>query len=99
MRLLRAITIGMGVLILIATTVLVVVIARRLSRPNADQHHLALVLNEPAGTRIAGIAATGDRLMALLQGGGTDRIVLIDLRTGEVVGSVALHGALQEGAP
>jgi hypothetical protein len=93
MQWLKAVTIGMGVVILIATTVLVVVIARRLSGPGAEHRSLALLLNEPAGTRIAGIAATGDRLMALLRGGGADRIVLIDLRTGAVVGSVALQSA------
>jgi hypothetical protein len=80
----------MGALILIATTFLVAVIARTLAGPGAEQHPIALVLNEPVGTRIAGIAAAGDRLVALLQGGGADRIVLIDARTGTVVGLVAL---------
>jgi hypothetical protein len=95
MQFLKAITIGMGVLILIATTVLVMVVARRLGGPGGRQHPIALALNEPAGTRIAGIAAAGDQLMALLQGGGEDRIVLINVRTGAVVGSVALHDGQQ----
>jgi hypothetical protein len=90
MRFLRVITVGMGVLIVVATTVLVVVIARRLSAPAAVQGPTALVLDEPAGTRIEGIAAAGDRLAALLRGGGPDRIVLIDARTGAVVGRVGL---------
>jgi hypothetical protein len=92
MRFLRAITIGMGVLIMVATTVLVVVIARRLSGPVMVQQPVSLMLNEPAGTRIAGIAGAGDRLAALMQGGGADRIVLIDPRTVTVVGTVALTG-------
>ena len=90
MQWLKAITVGMGVLILIATTILVVMIVRRLSGPGAEPHPDALVLNEPEGTRIVGIAATGDRVAVLLQGGGADRIVLIDARTGAVVGTVAL---------
>ncbi len=93
MRLLKAITIGMGLLIVVATTVLVVVIAQRLGRPEPVPIETALVLNEPSGTRIVGVAAAGDRLAALLQGGGTDRIVLIDPRTGSVAGRVELGDA------
>jgi hypothetical protein len=91
MRLLKAITIGMGLLIVVATTVLVVVIARRLGGPGPMPAQTALMLDEPGGTRIAGIAAVGDRLAALLQGGGADRIVLIDPRTGSVTGRVELR--------
>ena len=91
MRLLKAITIGMGVLIVVATTVLVVVIARRLGGPVTVPSQFALVLDEPSGTRIVGIATAGDRVAALLQGGGDDRIVLIDSRTGSVAGKVALR--------
>jgi len=39
---------------------------------------------------LVSIAASGDRLAALLQGGGEDRIVLIDLRTGTLAGRVKL---------
>jgi hypothetical protein len=90
MRLLRAITIGMGLLIVVATTVLVVVIARRLGGSAPVTTQSDLVLEEPKGTRLVSIAASGDRLAALLQGGGVDRIVLIDLRTGTLAGRVKL---------
>ena len=99
MRLLKAITIGMGLLIVVATTVLVVVIARRLGGPASVPTPTAQILDEPTGTRIVGIATTGDRLAALLQGGGADRIVLIDPRTGSVAGRVELRDAVPPARP
>jgi hypothetical protein len=91
MRVLKAVTIGMGVLILIGTTVVIVTIARRMAAPSA--HHMAeiaLHLDEPAGTRIAGIAGAGGRLAVLLQGGGADRVVLVDPDSGAVTGRITL---------
>ncbi len=55
----------------------------------------SVLLDEPAGTRIAGIAAVGDRLAVQLQGGGADRVVLLDPHTGAVVGRIGLRA----GAP
>jgi len=99
MRLLKAITIGMGLLIVVATTVLVVVIARRLGGPGPTPMQTALVLDEPSGTQIVGIATAGDRLAALLQGGGADRIVLIDPRSGSVAGRGELRDARPPSRP
>ncbi|MGH7155157.1 MAG: hypothetical protein ACREF3_14630, partial [Acetobacteraceae bacterium] len=82
MRVLTALTVAMGVLILVGTTVLVVTIVRRSGAPPAAMQAAAVVLNEPAGTRIAGIAAVADRLAVELQGGGPDRVVLVDPRSG-----------------
>jgi len=93
MRLLKVITVGMGLLIVVATTILVVIVARRLGGAERVPPPIALVLDEPSGTRIAGITGAGDRLAALLQGGGADRIVLIDVRTGLVAGRVELRDA------
>ncbi len=96
MRALKVVTIVMGVMILAGTGVLVAVIAHRVSSPAssgtpiAGGAPLALVLDEPAGTRIAGIAAAGDRLAVQLQGGGADRVVLIDPRLGIVAGRILL---------
>jgi hypothetical protein len=92
MRLLKAVTIGMGVLILIGMTVVIVTIARRMTAP-APPHRvaeLALHLDEPAGTRIAGIAGAGGRLAVQLQGGGVDRVVLVDPDSGAVTGRITL---------
>jgi hypothetical protein len=91
MRFLKVLTIAMGILILAATTLLVVIIARRIGGGGAAPTLIALSLEEPAGTRIAGIATAGDRLAIALQGGGPDRVMLIDPRTGAVVGRIGLR--------
>ena len=63
MRLLMAVTIVMGVLILLGTTVVIVTIARRIATPRArPEDMVSLHLAEPAGTRVSGIAGAGDRL-------------------------------------
>jgi hypothetical protein len=48
------------------------------------------VLEEPEGTRIAGIAAAQDRIAVQLRGGGPDRVVLVDPRALAPAGSVRL---------
>lgn len=89
MRALKVLTIVMGVMILAGTAVLLAVIIRRAAVPIASAP-VALVLDEPAGTRIAGIASAGDRLAVQLQGGGGDRVVLVDPRSGAVAGRITL---------
>ena len=92
MRFLKVLVVVMGVLIVLGTTTLVVVIARRVGSAPVIPASVAASLDEPAGTRIAGIAAAGDRLAVQLQGGGPDRIVLIDPRSGTVVGRIGVRG-------
>ena len=77
----------MGVLIVAGVAVLMVTIVRRLSTPPVLA---ARNLDEPAGTHLAQIAPAGDRLAVLLTGGGPDRIVLLDPRTGLVTGHIGL---------
>jgi len=89
MRALKAATIGMGLLIVLGTTVLIITIIKRSSAPGVPVD-IAAVLDEPAGTRIAGIAAVGDRLAIQLQGGGVDRVVLVDPHTGAAAGRISL---------
>jgi hypothetical protein len=93
MRFLKVLTVGMGVLIVVATTVLVVVIAQRIggARTTLAPASVAVLLDEPAGTRIAAIASAGDRLAVQLEGGGADRVVLVDPRTGAVIGRIGLR--------
>ena len=97
MQALKVVTIVMGVMIVAGTGVLIAVIAHRIASP----HHgcggkrrwstpFSLVLDEPAGTRIVGVAAAGDRLAVHLQGGGADRVVLVDPRSGAVAGRITL---------
>ena len=82
----------MGVLIVVATTVLVVLIARRIGG-GAWCHRLRLrcCWTSRSGTRIAAIAAAGDRLAVQLQGGGPDRVLLVDPRNGRVAGRIGLR--------
>jgi hypothetical protein len=94
MRALKIAVILMGVLIVAGTMVLVIGVARRSSAPvvaiTALPATISAVLDEPEGTRIAGIVAVRDRLALQLQGGGTDRVVLIDVATGTVAGRISL---------
>jgi hypothetical protein len=89
LKVLKFITVLLGVLIVLGTTVVGVTIVKRMSEPVAPGQ-IAATLDEPAGTRIAAIAATQDRLALHLQGGGPDRVVLLDPRTGARTGSIVL---------
>jgi hypothetical protein len=93
MRALKIATSVMGVLIVVGTMVLIIAVARRASMPVSVATmpaSIAAVLDEPAGTHIAGIAAVRDRLAVRLEGGGADRVVLIDPATGAVAGRISL---------
>lgn len=90
LRALKIAAIGMAVLIVLGTSGLFVVMMKRGgSSPNVPVN-LAAVLDEPVGTRIMGIAVVQDRLAVQLQGGGVDRVLLLDPRTGAVAGRISL---------
>ncbi len=95
MRALKIATIAMGVLLVAGTASLAVLIAQRLTGAGRAAP-FAATLDEPAGTRIAGIATLRDRLAIQLQGGGPDRILLLDPRTGGTTGSIMLRPATRE---
>jgi hypothetical protein len=87
----KVLAVLMGVLIIIGSTVVVVTIIKRTTTTTeSNDAGAAVVLDEPAGTRIGGIAAVSSRLAVLLQGAGPDRIVLIDPSTGKEAGTIAL---------
>jgi hypothetical protein len=92
MRAVKIAAIVMGVLIVLGTTVILVTIVKRtVSGPaGLPDKAFAVLLDEPAGTGIAGIASVRDRLAVQLHGGGVDRVVLIDPASGVVVGRVGL---------
>jgi len=48
------------------------------------------VLDEPEGTHIAGVSLATDRVAVQLQGGGADRVVVVDTRAGRVVARIGL---------
>jgi hypothetical protein len=90
MGVVKVLAVLMGVLIIIGSTVVVVTIIKRTTTAESSDAGAAVVLDEPAGTRIGGIAAVSSRLAVLLQGAGPDRIVLIDPSTGKEAGTIAL---------
>ena len=48
---------------------------------------------QPAGSRIVGTSLSGDRVAVTLEGGGRPpRVVVVDLRSGKVVGTLAVPG-------
>ena len=88
MRMLKVAVVVMGVMIVAGVAVLGVVLSQRVfTQPGPAAQAL---LDEPAGTRIAGMAALPDRLALQLQGGGPDRVVIVDLRSGRVIGRAVL---------
>ena len=94
MRALKVAVVVMGVLIVLGTVGLVVGIARRSTPPvaavTAPPSTVSATLEEPAGTRIVGIVGVRNRLAVQLQGGGNDRVLLIDPLTGGVTGRISL---------
>lgn len=93
MRGLKVLVIVMGVLIIAGMTTVMAVLIQRIFAPAATTAPVAagpVTLDEPAGTRIAAASADGDRLVIQLQGGGPDRVVVLDLRTRAVTARVRL---------
>ena len=78
----------MGVVIVAGVATLGVLIGRRTAVPPPPAREA--VLADPAGTRIAGVSAAGDRLAVWLAGGGPDRVVVVDMRSGQVQGRIGL---------
>ena len=92
MRAVKIATIAMGVMIVLGTTVILVTIVKRMTSgpPGLPEKAFAAVLDEPAGTGIAGVASVRDRLAIQLRGGGADRVLLLDPASGAIVGRVSL---------
>jgi hypothetical protein len=92
MRALKAAVVVMGVLIVLGLGVVVVTIVSRMRAAPAAPRGPATeaLLDEPAGTRIAGVSLVPDRLAVRLQGGGPDRVVVVDTASGRVVARIGL---------
>ena len=88
MRMLKLAVVVMAVLIVLGVTTIVVVITKRLS--GASGPPMAAMLDEPVGTHIVGVSVTSDRLALQLQGGGPDRVVVLEQSSGRVVGRAGL---------
>jgi Family of unknown function (DUF6476) len=90
MRALQAAVIVMGVLIVAGVATIVVTVVSRLSGGGAGAAATQALLDEPAGTRIAGASVAADRVAVQLQGGGSDRVVVVDTRSGHVIARIGL---------
>jgi hypothetical protein len=88
---LKALVIGMGVLIVAGTVTLVVLLVQKVGGA-APGGTATLALGEPEGTRIGGIAAT-DRSLAVwvVRPDGADRVILLDPASGRRTGEVRLR--------
>jgi hypothetical protein len=82
--------IAMGVLILLVTTVVIVKLVKDVVTAPASLTLTTTMLRQPQGSHIVTITTVGDRLGVLLQGGGPDRILLVDPDTGRVAGQMML---------
>lgn len=88
MQALKVLVVVMGVMIVAGVIGLGVVMTRRLSAVPPSLG--SVTLDEPAGTRIAGVVAGGETILLQLQGGGPDRVAVVELRSGRVVGRIGL---------
>ena len=88
MQALKILVVVMGVMIVAGVIGLGVVMTRRLTVAPATLG--SVTLDEPSGTRIIGAAAGGDTIVLHLQGGGPDRVAVVELRSGRVVGRIGL---------
>jgi hypothetical protein len=82
--------IAMGVLIVVATTVVVVKLVKDVVAGPATVTLTTTMLRQPPGSHIVTIAAVDGRLSVLLNGGGPDRILFVDPGTGKVAGQLML---------
>ena len=88
MRSLKVAVVVMGILFIGGFATLVTLLVQRMS--SGAGGIASAVLDQPPGTRIAGASAAQDRLVVQLQGGGPDRVVVLDVKSGRVLGSVGL---------
>lgn len=88
MRALKVAVVVMGVLIVAGVVGLGTALFTRMSGSGAAV--ASTVLDEPIGTRVAGVALSPDRMAVQLSGAGPDRVVLVDTKTGRVIGRTAL---------
>lgn len=89
MRWLKVAVVVMAVLIVAGVVALAALIVRRVAEVPTTA--VRTVIEEPVGTRIVGMATwPSDRLALQMQGGGPDRVVVVDTRSGRVVGMAGL---------
>ncbi len=94
MRTLKALVIGMGILIVAGTAMIAVMIVRRGADGSAASGNASITparIALPAGARVIETALDGDRIaLRIALTGGGERVVIIDARTGRRIGAVDL---------
>ncbi len=97
MQALRILVVVMGVMIVGGMVTLVVLLAQKMGGPPVGGTVGGTVavagsatLDEPAGTQIVAAVPAGDAVALHLRGGGPDRVVMVEARTGRVLGRIAL---------
>jgi hypothetical protein len=87
-RVLLAIVIILGVLIVLAFGALVGGLLMGAGRSAQSAKPWTYTVDVPAGTRVAGPRVDGDRMLVHLTSQAGDDVVLIDTKTGKVVGRI-----------
>ncbi|HTI01245.1 MAG TPA: hypothetical protein VL752_09910 [Acidisoma sp.] len=95
----------MGVLVIAATSVVIVKLVQDIAGGGRHAPSMAStivpgapekitlttrMLNQPESSHIVSIATAGDRLAVLINGGGPDRILFVEPATGAVTGQLML---------
>ncbi len=87
MRAMITLVVAMGVMIVAGVAVVAVTLVGRLGGRGPAPN---LMLDQPAGTRIIAASFAGGQLAVVLQGGGPDRVVVVDAASGREMGGVRL---------
>jgi hypothetical protein len=88
-RALKILVVAMGVLIIAGTVTLVALIVQRAGGFSSGGARLGLGLEQPAGTRISGIAGLDQALAIWVQRpDGTESVLLVDPRRGRTLGEI-----------
>jgi hypothetical protein len=75
---LKALVIGMGVLIVAGTVTLAILLVQRLGAPAPGGRDATVSLGQPEGARISGIAATDRALAIWVSRPDGERVILLD---------------------
>ena len=88
---LKALVIGMGVLIVGGTVALAVLLVQRLGGPPAGGAAMSVSLGQAEGARIAGIAGMDRALAIWLTRPDGERVILVDPASGRRTGEIRLR--------
>ncbi len=88
---LKALVIGMGVLIVAGTVALAVVLVQRLGGASAGSATASMSLAQPEGARIAGIAASDKAISVWVARPDGERVIVLDPTGARRIGEVRLR--------